>query len=237
MAVRAILFDLDGTLIRVDMDAFMREYFAMLAPRFSTKCDPSLFARELISSLEVMVNNLDGAKTNMEVFQEDFFHKFGVSPAEWMPEIEDFYKSEFPRLRRFSTPDPAAAEVVKAARRAGYSTVLATNPVYPRQAIIERLSWGGIDPGLFDLITTYEIMHFCKPHAEYYREICSLVGHKPAECVMVGNDVDEDLPAARIGMKTFLVSGAVRNRGNRTYVVDYEGTLADLLKMIEARAL
>ncbi|MGE5485633.1 MAG: HAD family hydrolase [Ignavibacteriales bacterium] len=233
MPVRGILFDLDDTLLRVDMDAFMKAYFGMLAPRFRGKCDPETFARELVLSLESMVNDLDGSRTNKDVFEADFFPKFGVSAGEWTPQIEDFYRNDFPRLRTFSTRDPLARRVVEAAVGMGYKAVLATNPVYPRAAIVERLSWAGIDPGLFELITTYEIMHFCKPHSGYYREICSVIGLQPSECMMVGNDVDEDLAASKLGMKTFLVNGAVRNRDGKAYSADYEGTLADLLQMIE----
>ncbi|NPV70459.1 MAG: HAD family hydrolase [Firmicutes bacterium] len=154
-----------------------------------------------------------------------------------MPVFQEFYAADFPRLRRHSNPDPLAARVVQAAVDAGMRTVLATNPLYPRAAIVERLEWAGISPDLFDLITTYEHMHFCKPRPEYYREICSIIGCEPHECLMVGNDVDEDLVAAGAGMKTFLVNTAVRNRNSVQYVADYEGSLADLLDLIQGGGL
>lgn len=232
MQVRAVLFDLDDTLVRVDMDSFIKEYFNVLAPRFAGRCDPKTFTRQLIASIEAMVNHVDGTKTNMDVFIEDFFPRIGAIPDECMAQIDEFYRTDFPKLRRFSQRDPMAAEVVRVARQRGLGTVLATNPLYPRVAILERMSWAGVDADLFDLITTYEIMHYCKPHPEYYLEICSLIGREPQECLMVGNDVEEDLAAGSIGMKTFLVQGAVRNRDNRGYAADHEGTLSDLLDLL-----
>ncbi len=232
MILRAILFDLDDTLIRVEFEPFMRGYYSMLAPWLSDKCEPERFVSELRESVLVMIQNRDPSKTNEQVFCEDFFPKFGVCPADWMPAINEFYRKDFPKLRQFSRREPVAAQVVEAAVEAGYDCVLATNPVYPAQAIIERLEWAGIEPSLFKILTTYEIMHFCKPHPEYYLEIASLIGRSPGECLMAGNDVDEDLVAGTVGMKTFLVDGAVRNRGNARFTADYTGSLSDLLEFI-----
>ncbi|MCR4397872.1 MAG: HAD family hydrolase [Firmicutes bacterium] len=237
MDVRVLLFDLDDTLIEVEMEPFLREYFGMLAARFARVCDPAVFARRLLESTEAMVVSLDGTKTNRDVFVEDFFPKIGANPSDWLSEIDEFYRSDFPKLRKFCTPDPLAPVVVQSAVREGYRTVLATNPVYPRAAVLHRLAWGGLDPGLFELITSYETMHYCKPRPEYYREICSVMSCSPGECLMVGNDVDEDLVAADVGMKTFLVNRKVRNRGSRRYTAHYEGSLEDLLAKIERREL
>jgi len=179
--LRAILFDLDGTLLQIDLEPFMEEYFSLLAPKFAHACEPRRFVQELTASVLAMVGNTDPSKTNMEAFCDDFFPKFGVTRDEWMPLFERFYAVDFPGLRRHSRPNPLAAEVVSAAVERGYLTVLATNPVYPRVAILERLSWAGLSPNLFGLVTTYEEMHFCKPHPQYYHEICSLIGCKPGE--------------------------------------------------------
>ena len=235
-SIRAILFDLDGTLLQIDLDSYMKEYFALLAPKFAHACPPQRFVEQLTASVMAMVNNTDPHKTNMDAFWEDFAPKFSAVPEDWRLVFERFYADEFPRLRSHSRRDPLAAEVVQAAVHRGFQVVLATNAVYPRVAIVERLVWAGISPDLFDLITSYEEMHFCKPNPEYYREICSLIGREPRECVMVGNDVEEDLAASTTGMRTFLVNTAVRNRGNTPYLSDYEGSQGDLLDLIRSRA-
>jgi FMN phosphatase YigB (HAD superfamily) len=49
-------------------------------------------------------------------------------------------------------------------------------------------------------------MSYCKPHIEYYLEICRKISEKPEGCLMVGNDTVNDLVVAKIGMKTFLVT-------------------------------
>ena len=67
-----------------------------------------------------------------------------------------------------------------------------------------------LEPEDFEIFTTYENYHFCKPNLNYYKEVVEKLGVKPEECLMVGNDVGEDMVTEELGMKVFLMSLKVR---------------------------
>lgn len=98
---------------------------------------------------------------------------------------------------------------------------------------MNRIRWAGLDAGDFKEITTYEYCRYCKPNPEYFREILEKYELDPAECLMVGNDVEEDLAIQRLGVRTYLVTDTMENRNGKTYKTDYTGTLNDLLEFIK----
>jgi len=110
--------------------------------------------------------------------------------------------------------------------------VLATNPLFPLIAIKERMRWAGVSEFDFALITSYEEMHACKPNLEYYREICAKIKVPARNCLMVGNDVEEDLIAQKIGMQTFLVEDYLLNRHDLPINADYRGSLKELYQFV-----
>jgi len=50
-----------------------------------------------------------------------------------------------------------------------------------------------------------------KPNPEYYRELLRSLGAAPEECVMVGNDVKEDMAAETLGVRCFLLTDCLIN--------------------------
>jgi hypothetical protein len=61
----------------------------------------------------------------------------------------------------------------------------------------------------YRLITSYENMRTCKPMPGYYLEIASVLDCPPEDCLMVGNDLDQDItPAQRAGMATYWVTNS-----------------------------
>ena len=79
--------------------------------------------------------------------------------------------------------------------------VLATNPVFPKVAVLERLSWSGMKPEEFVLITYMENSKYCKPDPRYFLEICEKLGTTPDQCMMVGNDEFYDASCRKVGMR------------------------------------
>jgi FMN phosphatase YigB (HAD superfamily) len=229
---KAVLFDLDGTLLKMDTDVFLEEYLRLLAQEIASYQEPAVFVQHLLDAIRAMINNLDSAKTNQEVFMEEFFARSGLEAEVMMPVFDSFYRGSFRQLQRISEFDPVVPQVIEQTLARGCRAVIATNPVFPKIAVMERLSWAGISQYPYDLITSYENMHFCKPRLEYYREVSEMIGIQPAECLMVGNDVEEDLVAKEIGMKTFLVDTFLINRREMPIVTDYRGSLTDYLELI-----
>ncbi len=234
-AVRAVLFDLDGTLVHYDFDAFIGEYLASLSSWVAGLVDPEKLIEQVMKSTWAMVRNLDPRKPNRQVFVEDFFPKIGVPEAVLMPAFDDFYRRAFPLLgkRLGIRAHPHARRMVESLMGRGIDVVIATNPVFPLAAIEERMRWGGLDGLPYRLVTSYEAMHFCKPNPEYFQEVLSIIGREPGECFMVGNDAEEDLVAGVLGMGTYLVEDFARDRGRTRNRADFRGTFEELVRFME----
>lgn len=231
--IKHLLFDLDGTLLPVDLDFFFRHYLTALAPRFSHLFPTEKFGEALMASTAKMVENLDPNLTNEEVFWQDFSLRTGHPRTLLEPIFLDFYTNEFPLLKRFIGSPGAIRKILEAAVEDGFSLILATNPIFPEQAIRERLSWIDCHDLPFALITSLEDMHFCKPQIEYYREIIEVLGLKEEECLMVGNDVEEDLVASFLGMKTCLVTDRLISRGKLQVEPDYRCRMEELGEVLK----
>lgn len=234
--IKAVLFDLDGTLLQVDMYRdFLPAYLKRISGVVADRIPPERFVKKLMAATDAMVRNDDAGRTNREVFIDHFFSDIDEQPDEMMPVFDRFYEEQFDSLRPLTRCEPEARGVVQAAIKGGYDVVVATNPVFPRIAIERRLVWAGVDDLPFTLVTTYENMHYCKPNPNYFREIVDHVGCKPGEALMVGNDVEEDLVAAEVGLKTFLVANefTVQRNETRKFASTYEGTMAELRGLLE----
>lgn len=231
--MKVILFDLDGTLLPLDTDEFIENYMKMLSWEMKALIPPDLFVKKLWDSTYAMINNTDPGKTNKEVFWENFFEGIECEREPVLSKIEDFYKNKFPELKKVMKQNPVSYSILKEAESLGFELVIATNPIFPEIAIRERLRWINAENFSFKLITTYENMHFTKPRLEYYEEILNIIGTNPEECLMVGNDVEEDLVASKLGIKTFLVTDYIINRKGIEPKPDYAGSLKDLLHFIK----
>ncbi|MCG0274813.1 MAG: HAD family hydrolase [Thermosediminibacteraceae bacterium] len=232
--MKTLLFDLDGTLLPLDTDEFIENYIKMLSHEMKDLMPQDLFVKKLLDSTYAMINNTDPAKTNSEVFWEHFFQDLECDKSAVLSKIDEFYTKKFPSLKKVMRENPMSYHILKEAESLGFELVIATNPIFPEIAIRERLRWINAENFHYKLITTYENMHFAKPKVEYYEEILSITGAKPEECLMIGNDVDEDLIASKLGIKTFLVTDYLINRNNKEPKPDYAGSLNDLLNFIKS---
>ena len=92
-------------------------------------------------------------------------------------------------------------------------------------------------PDEFEFYTTYENIYFCKPNLDYYREVLRRVGLSAEDCLMVGNDVGEDMIAAELGMKVFLLTDCLINKGNADINQYPHGDFDDLKTYVVAEVL
>ena len=212
MPIKTILFDLDGTLLPMDQDVFVKAYMKGLAAYMVPYgYDPQLLLEGLWKGTGAMVQN-DGAKTNEDVFWEVFSAIVGKDGRKDESIFQTFYETEFQKAKTACGFAPQAAEIVRDLKKRGFQVVLATNPLFPAIATQNRIRWAGLTPEDFDLYTTYEHSSSCKPNLAYYREIMGKIGSVPEQCIMVGNDVGEDMVAQDLGMKTFLLTDCLINR-------------------------
>ena len=148
------------------------------------------------------------------------------------PLFDDFYANEFQNARMFCGYNPEAAEAVRWIKEQGIRIALATNPLFPSVATESRIRWTGLEPDEFEFYTTYENIGWCKPNLDYYREVLRQAGLDAHECLMVGNDVGEDMIAAELGMKVFLVKDCLINKSDEDISKYPNGSFAELREYV-----
>ncbi|MFN2137719.1 MAG: HAD family hydrolase [Candidatus Promineifilaceae bacterium] len=206
--IKAILLDLDNTLLGNDMDVFLPHYFDLCGTLGERHLPREAFMQALLGASRTMVQNIDPARTNNEVFWDQFNGLSGLDSDVIEADFDRFYHNEFEQLRQYTQPSPLAKRLVNASFARRLSVVIATNPMFPRQAIETRLQWAGVPVSEYPyaLVTTMENMHATKPQAAYYQEILDAVGCGPEEALMVGDDVRHDIaPAAAMGLFTYWI--------------------------------
>ena len=142
----------------------------------------------------------------------------------------DFYEKEHPALRHVVRESQNSRKVVDLLKKKGYEIVLATNPVFPQMATWQRIDWAGVKPEDFSYITTFENSRRCKPNPEYFKELLDKLKKQPEDCMMVGNDVDDDmLSTDAFGMKNYLITDFLINRNNQDLSRWEHGSFEDFL--------
>lgn len=235
MKKKMILFDLDGTLLPMNEPVFVKAYFGALTKKLSPiGYDPEKLIQTMWDGTKAMVMN-DGTQTNEEAFWKTFRSVFGEASMKHYPVFADFYDNDFPKLQSSCGCLPEANETVKACLERGYRVALATNPIFPSAATEERIRWAGIDKNVFDLITTYEDSHYCKPNPMYYQEVLKRLGVEAEDCMMIGNDGLEDGVITELGIPVFLIDGFLLHEEQLEKKQIKHGTFADALKWIEEK--
>ena len=208
---KAILFDLDGTLLPMDQEVFVKDYLGRMAAFLAPHgCDPQTLVKAIWAGTGAMVKN-DGKAPNEDVFWAAFNDLLGKNARQDEALFLEFYETIFQQSKDSCGFNPMAAETIRQIKEMGYRVVLATNPLFPAIATQSRAKWAGLAPEDFELITTYENSHFCKPNPDYYREILGKIGLDGSQCLMVGNDVGEDMVARSLGMQGFLLTDCLIN--------------------------
>jgi len=233
MAIKAILFDLDGTLLPMDQDLFIKIYLKNLAKWMAPKgYAPEKMIKAVWQGSDAMVKN-DGSITNEQRFWDSFTSDLGEGARNEEENLESFYLHEFDKVAEHCGFDPMANEAVKELKKMGYRLALATNPLFPKVATEARVRWAGLDISDFELVTTYENSSYCKPSLEYYISIIKKMGLPPYECLMVGNDVDDDMVAEKLGMQVFLIPRCLINKSGTDISCYSKGDFSQLIEFVK----
>ena len=232
---QAILFDLDGTLLPMDMDIFTHAYFGLLAQTVAPLgYEKDNLIKSVWAGTEAMIKN-NGSALNKDVFWQHFAKLQGEGVYQHISAFDQFYSNEFNQAAEFCSPRPELAQkAVKLAHELADRVILATNPLFPAVGVQTRLSWIGLQPSDFDYITSYENSRFCKPSFGYYQQIVETYGLNASCCLMVGNDIDEDVRAAEeVGMQSFLLTDCLINKSGVELPEDMHGSFEELIKFFE----
>ena len=233
MSIKAVLFDLDGTLLPMDQEVFVKAYFKGIA----TKLAPYGYESETLikkswAGTGAMIKNR-GPETNETAFWNFFKKVYGEEVIKDEPVFDSFYRNEFDNVKTVCEFNPLAEKTVKTLKSMGLRLILATNPIFPAVATESRVRWAGLGINDFEMYTTYENCCNCKPNPEYYGDILKKCSLNPQECLMVGNDVSDDTPAESLGIKVFLLTDCLINKEGKDISMYPQGDFNDLIKYIQ----
>ncbi len=231
--IKTILFDLDGTLLPMEQEGFIKAYFGGMVKKLAPYgYEPQKLIDSIWAGMKDMITN-NGEQTNEERFLSRFCSIHGEDAKKALDILEDYYHNEFAEVQRACGYDPQAAETVRHCRELGFAVALATNPVFPPIATENRIRWAGLSPEDFDLITTYGNSTYCKPSLAYYRQVAERAGVAPEECLMVGNDISDDMPAEQLGMSVFLLTNCLIAKEGQSIEAYPHGGFAELNDFLE----
>ena len=233
MSIKAVLFDLDGTLLPMDYDGFLKLYFGNLAKRMAKYgYDPEELVKNIWTGTKAMVVN-DGSCMNETKFWDVFVGIYGMDVLQDKVLLDDYYREDFVKAKEACGFDPMAKETVDLVKSQGMKVALATNPIFPMVATRQRMDWAGLKKEDFEICTTYENIGYSKPNPAYYTEIAKRLGVAPEECLMVGNDVAEDMVAVKAGMQVFLLTDCLLNKNAEDVAAYPQGGFAELQEFIK----
>ena len=214
MSLKAVLFDLDGTLLPMDQDFFIKNYFGSISKYLEPYgYKPEELIKAIWQGTGAMIKN-NGSRSNEEAFWDAFVKIYGEDCLKDAEHFDRFYVEKFDNLKSVCGYNPKAKELVDSLKAKGIKRVLATNPIFPSIATKKRVRFAGLDVEDFEFFTAYENIGCSKPNLSYYKEVLSRAGLDAADCLMVGNDVSDDMVAAKLGMKVFLLTDCLINKDN-----------------------
>jgi FMN phosphatase YigB (HAD superfamily) len=234
-----LLFDLDNTLIYNDMDLFLGGYLKALGKHLSSRVAPEKMVSLLLAGTDKVIKKKLPAQTLEEVFNQVYYPGMGISKEELAEDIDRFYAEVFPGLKTLTQFRPEAVQLIDFAFRNDYPVVIATNPLFPRVAILERLKWAGIplDKYPYQLVTSFETFHFAKPNPAFYTEILAQLGWPDRPALMIGNSLEDDiLPASQVGIPGYFLTGQPVSFPQGIHPYSSQGPFEQVLAWIQETA-
>lgn len=231
-----LLFDLDDTLLGNISNTFVPAYMQSMAMRLSSVANPTVFIKILMEAVQQMMEDQNPGQTLEEKFDAAFYPALGVKRQDVQGLFDAFYAEDYPKLRSLTQSKPEAVQVVHQVLDRGDQAGIATNPLYPRNAILQRLDWADLsaDAVPFVLIPSYETFHFSKPNPAFFAEFLAQLGWPKAPVVMVGNDITLDIGSARqLGLSVFWMNNDGAGTWNGEGVIPPHGGLNDLLPWLD----
>lgn len=229
--MNTVLFDLDGTVLPLDMERFMKIYFDEMAVAFEDIIEKDQLVNNIWTATGAMVKNTEKRK-NEEVFMETFKKLISGDLEVYMERFNEFYDKGFLRTKEAITENEYMRKSIALLKEKGYQLVIATNPLFPMRAIEHRISWAGFDVTDFSYVTSYENNHYCKPQLKYYEEVLSDINKEAKECMMVGNNALEDMIAGKLGMETYLIKDHLINDSDEEIACTYQGFYKDFYDFV-----
>ncbi len=231
-----LLLDLDVTLLQNNIDTFLPRYLELFSKSVSHRIAPDIFIKSLMAGTQAMVDNRQPDITLKDSFETLFYPLTRIEAGTFQAEADHFYNEVFPALRSLTSPIDQAVQIVRDLNRRGYRLAIATNPLFPRIAILQRLDWAGLSGEQYDfeLISSYETFHFAKPNTAYFAEVMARMGWPDGPVIMVGDDLERDiLPARKLGLSTYWVQANAQDSVDQNGKPIIGGPQENLLEWLE----
>ena len=235
--IDTVLFDLDGTLLPMDLDAFIKAYMGELNKKLTSLGFDSKKSLDAVLAGTKAMYKTNGETLNYDTFWNTFEQVSGIKREECESDLEDFYKNDFVKLGSKVCLAEKCDNMIKAVhilKEKGYKLVLATNPLFPKLATQARIKWAHLDEELFELVTSYENCHFTKPNIKYYEEVLDMLSLKAENCMMVGNDSLEDGMIEKLGIPLYLVKDYLIHREDTPLSSKWQGSSEEFLNFVKA---
>lgn len=224
-----IIFDLDGTLLPMDNDLFLKTYISSISQFFSQDIDPNRFAKALLEASELTIMDNTPEK-NETTYMKYFGELLGVDPNTYHNKFYDYYKTTFDICKKTTSESKEMKKAVSILKEKGYDLVIATNPLLPLISNLKRIKWAGLNTDDFIHITSFESCTSCKPRKAFYQEVLTNINKSPEECIMIGNDTRDDLSIMQLGVETYLITDCIIEHNEQTITPTYRGTYKDFLQ-------
>lgn len=208
--IKAVFFDLDGTLLPMDEEEFIKVYFISLYKKVAyLGYEKEKLIKTIWDGTEAMYKN-DGTHTNEQVFWNLFKKYYSEDKLKDKEIFDSFYINEFKSTKNVCKDNPLAKEIVNFCKNNLKYTILSTNPIFPYAGTLTRMSFIGLKKDDFDFITAYENSSYCKPNPKYFEFLLNKFNLKADEVILFGNNTIEDAYcAAQVGIKTYLIDGNI----------------------------
>lgn len=231
--IKTVLFDLDGTLLNMGESAFEKEYLRRMVLFLEQRYpgQGKALVKAVGCGAEAMKKS-EGTRRNALIFWEAFEQMSGKTREEMEPVITQYYQTDFSHIGDSYIPDADMQQAVQLLEQKGYQLLVATTPIVPRIANVQRVAWSGLGDIAWKDITSFEDYNWSKPDLRYYRQICDRFGFDPQNCLMVGDSLQKDYPATELGMDFYLILNEDSPEEERQFT-GKKGTRWDLLQYVQ----
>ena len=204
--MKAVFFDVDFTLIYPG-PAFQGEGYRDFCARHGMAVDPQLFARA-VNSASGILDQAQDAVYNPQIFIDYTAHiieQMGGRGSSVMACASEIYR-EWALCRHFLLYDDVPEALSELDAR-GLRIGLISNS----HRCLESFQSHFELEGLIDVAISSAEHGYMKPHPSIFEAALCLAGVKPAEAIMVGDNLTQDIDGARrVGMRGALVRRSER---------------------------